>query len=159
VRLRRATPSDAEAILALWRASEATESVTDRLDDVRRVSTLERAAFILAVNDGDIVGSIIATFDGWRGNLYRLATHPDHRRRGIARALVGEAENALRTWGARRVTALVEKDHPWAVGFWQAVGYAVDERIARHVRDLAGPTSPPRADPAPDRRGARAGGR
>jgi GNAT superfamily N-acetyltransferase len=97
---------------------------------------MEHVAFILAIVDNRVVGSIIAAFDGWRGNLYRLATHPDHRRRGMARALVGEAEEAFDGWGVRRITALVEKDHPWAVQFWQAVGYALDERMSRYVRNV-----------------------
>src|SRR5262249_14950580 len=83
-----------------------------------------------------VVGSIIAAFDGWRGNLYRLATRPDCRRRGVARALLAEAEKTLTAWGARRITALVESAHPDAVGFWRGVGYVDDRRIARYVRNL-----------------------
>jgi len=66
----------------------------------------------------------------------RLAVHPNYRRRGIARALVAEVERSLLRQGAKRITALVEKDHPWATGFWQAVGYGLDSRIVRHVRNL-----------------------
>jgi len=76
----------------------------------------------------------IGTFDGWRGNLYRLAVHPHFRRRGIARVLVVEVEKRLLQRGAKRVTALVAKDHSWATDFWQAVGYGLDSRIVRHVR-------------------------
>jgi ribosomal protein S18 acetylase RimI-like enzyme len=84
---------------------------------------------------GRLVGSIIGTFDGWRGNIYRLAVHPDSRRQGVARALVAEVEKRLTQQGAKRITALVEKDHPWAMNFWEAVGYRVDERIVRRVRN------------------------
>ncbi|HEV3262007.1 MAG TPA: GNAT family N-acetyltransferase, partial [Gemmataceae bacterium] len=91
---------------------------------------------LVAEVEGGLAGSIIGTFDGWRGNIYRLAVHPDRRRQGVARALVAEVEKRLAQQGAKRITALVEKDHPFAMPFWEAVGYRVDERIVRRVRTL-----------------------
>lgn len=136
MQLRSATADDAEAILALWKAADATPSVTDNAEAIRRAATRAEVAFILAIEDGAVVGSIIAGFDGWRGNIYRLATHPAHRRRGVARAMLARAEEMLAGWGIRRITALVENAHPDAVGFWRSVGYLDDRRISRYVRTL-----------------------
>ena len=134
--IRDCTPEDAQSVLELWRQADATPSVTDTVDDIRRALTHGPAHFLLAEADGRLVGSIIGTFDGWRGNIYRLAVHPHYRRRGIARALVAKVEQRLARHGAKRITALAEKAHPWATGFWQAVGYGADSRIVRHVRSL-----------------------
>jgi ribosomal protein S18 acetylase RimI-like enzyme len=123
------------AVLALWQEAEATPSPTDTEADLLRAVN-GPALVLVAEAAGRLVGSVIGGFDGWRANLYRLAVRPEHRRRGIARALVAEAERRLAQRGARRVTALVERNHPWATGFWEAVGYARDERMARHVRNL-----------------------
>ena len=49
---------------------------------------------------------------------------------------MAEVERRLTRQGARRITALVEKDHPSTMAFWEAVGYRVDERIVRRVRNL-----------------------
>jgi ribosomal protein S18 acetylase RimI-like enzyme len=126
---------DVEAILQLWRQAEATPGVTDNADDLRRAVDDSPAHVLVAEVQAQIVGSIIGTFDGWRGNIYRLAVHPDYRRRGVARALVAEVEKRLARQGAKRITALVEKDHPWAMTFWEAVGYRLDERVVRRVRN------------------------
>jgi len=134
--LRKCRSEDVETVLELWGQADATPSVTDNADDLRRAVSDGRANVLLAEVEGRIVGSIIGTFDGWRGNIYRMAVHPNHRRQGIARALVGEVEKLLARRGAKRITALVEKDHPWATSFWQAVGYGLDSRIVRHVRSL-----------------------
>ncbi len=48
---------------------------------------------------------------------------------------MAEAEKILVGQGAKRITALVEKARPWAMNFWEAVGYRVDERIVRRVRN------------------------
>ena len=126
----------AEAVLDLWRLAEATPSVTDSAENIRRASRASSVCFLVAQADGQVIGSVIGTFDGWRGNIYRLAVRPDYRRQGIARALVAEVEKRLTEKGAERITALVEKEHSWAMEFWQAVGYTLDHRIARHVRNL-----------------------
>src|SRR5262249_4848413 len=134
--LRECRSEDVGAVLELWRQADATPGVTDNADDLRRAVAETRASVLVAEAGGQIVGSVIGTFDGWRGNIYRLAVHPDYRRRGMARALVAEVEKRLTQQGAKRITALVEKDHPLAMSFWDAVGYRVDERIVRRVRNL-----------------------
>jgi ribosomal protein S18 acetylase RimI-like enzyme len=136
VTIRDCQMADVEAVLELWKQAEATVSVTDNADDLKRAIRTAAANVLVAETDGRLVGSIISTFDGWRGNIYRLAVHPDYRRQGVARALLAEVHKKLVQQGAKRITALVEKDHPKAMGFWEAVGYRVDERIVRRVYTL-----------------------
>ncbi len=132
--IREGRLQDVEGLLDLWRQAESTPGVTDTREDLERVLRNGPPVVLVAEAAGRLVGSVIGTFDGWRGNIYRLAVHPEHRRRGLARALVAEVEKRLARLGARRLTALVEKDHPLAMSFWEAVGYRVDERIVRRVR-------------------------
>ncbi len=134
--IRACRLEDIEGVLELWRQADATPGVTDTADDLRRAIADSPAHVLVAEVGGHIIGSIIGTFDGWRGNIYRLAVYPDRRRQGVARLLVAEVETRLAEQGAKRITALVEKDHPRAMNFWEAVGYRVDERIVRRVRNL-----------------------
>ena len=85
----------------------------------------------------EIRPSVIGGWDGWRGNIYRLAVAPEARRVGLARRLVQEAERVLRAKGARRISALVERHEAHATGFWDALadrGWHRDDRMLRYVK-------------------------
>ena len=128
--IRECRPEEAEALLVLWQAAGTSPSVTDTTADIQNAIE-SPAAVLVAKADQRIVGSLIATFDGWRGNMYRIAVHPDYRRRGIGRALVREGERYLTKRGVKRITALVEEKYPWATAFWSAVGYEIEPGIVR----------------------------
>jgi len=133
--IRPCRPDEGPALLDLWHHADASPSPTDTPEQVDQVIQDSAASVLVAVDDGLLVGSIIGGWDGWRGNLYRLAVLPAYRRRGVARALVAAAEERLATRGARRVSALVEHDHPWAVGFWDSI-YEPDPRMIRYVKKV-----------------------
>jgi ribosomal protein S18 acetylase RimI-like enzyme len=129
---------DVPAVLELWALARSEHATTsDRAEDIERLIAETPSVLLVAENGGgEIVGVLIAGWDGWRGNLYRLAVRPEHRRQGIARRLLDAGEEHLRGLGARRVTALVGYDDEVAGAFWDAAGYPVDQEIGRRVRNL-----------------------
>jgi ribosomal protein S18 acetylase RimI-like enzyme len=136
--VRRCQQADVPAVLDLWAQTRSEHASTpDRDDDVELlVGDQSPAALLVAERNGEIVGALIAAWDGWRGNMYRLAVRVGHRRQGIGLALTRAGETYLRQRGARRVTALVAFDDGEAGGFWNAAGYPQDEEIGRRVRNL-----------------------
>ncbi len=132
--IRAAAHADIPAVLALWDASRSEHASTP--------DTPAALELLLATDPGallvtdDLAGVLIAAFDGWRGNLYRLAVRAERRREGIALALVRAGEARLRSVGARRVTALVGRGDAAAEGLWRAAGYRDDVEIGRWVRSL-----------------------
>ena len=135
--IRHATKGDVDDVLELWRRAGAHPSATDTPHDLARVIDAPHAAVLVAVaEDGTLVGSVIAAFDGWRGNLYRMAVDPKERRLGLARRLTMNAEDWLRGAGARRLSALVEGDREIAQRFWEAVGFEHYEGMRRYSKNL-----------------------
>lgn len=135
--VRECRRRDVPAVLELWQQSRSGHATTtDRLDDVQRLLGHTAGSLFVADADGAILGTLIAGWDGWRGNMYRLAVRFEDRRRGIGLALVRAGEEHLRRQGASRVTALVAYEDEVATAFWEYAGYPRDPEMSRRVRNL-----------------------
>jgi ribosomal protein S18 acetylase RimI-like enzyme len=133
--VRRAGQADVDALLELWSVARTAHAVTE--DSPAAVRTaLDRSAILMSDRDGRAAGAIVAGWDGWRGNLYRLAVLPDARRAGLGTQLVRDAEAWLVAQGARRISVLVAYEDAGARAFWATLGYGADGVIGRMVRDL-----------------------
>jgi len=134
VAIRAATNAEVDIVLALWQAAGAVPGATDDAESVRALMAFDSGALLVAEIDGVVVGSLIAAWDGWRGNMYRLAVLPEHRRARVASALVRAGEERLRAIGCKRITALVVGDHEHAVGLWASAGYTWQTGTRRYLR-------------------------
>jgi ribosomal protein S18 acetylase RimI-like enzyme len=137
IRVRRCAHDDVDAVLRLWSLTRSRNaSVPDRREDVESLLDGGPAALLVAEAADEVVGAVIAGWDGWRGNIYRLAVHEDYRRLGVGLRLIRAAESYFREQGGRRVTALVAFDDAAAGAFWDAAGYPQDHEIGRRVRNI-----------------------
>ena len=121
--LREARADEIEAILSLWKAAGSGPSITDTPEHLKTLTEKSPDLFVVAQLDGRLAGTVIGGWDNWRGHIYRLAVHPDFRRRGVARALTGEIERRLQARGARRIYALAATKQEMGVKFWESLPY------------------------------------
>ncbi len=70
-----------------------------------------------------LTGYAITGFDGRNGYLQRLATHPDHHRRGVGRALVVDALRYSWRRGASRVFVNTQLENRGALALYAACGF------------------------------------
>lgn len=107
--IRPAVPDDARAIVALIQA--AFTPLIARLDpspgalrETEATIAAELAAHrgLVAVTDGEIVGSALLKHQEDDLYLGRLAVAPAAQGRGVAKALLAEAERLARAWAMPR---------------------------------------------------------
>ena len=136
--IRPALPGlDVMSVLILWGVGRTRHAATaDTPESVELLLETDPGALLVALDGTELAGAVVAAFDGWRGNFYRLAVAPNRRRQGIGSALVRAGEEHLRARGAKRVTALIAHEDQDAIAFWTALGYPPDPAIGRHVRNL-----------------------
>jgi ribosomal protein S18 acetylase RimI-like enzyme len=136
--LRAAHPAEFPEILSFWLLATEIASSTDDLGGLQTLWDHDPGALLVATEGHQLVGTLLATWDGWRGGFHRLAVLPSHRGRGIARALVVAGEARLRQLGCRRVSLFAVAAHEGATGFWRTIGYEPTEREIRFATNLTG---------------------
>lgn len=119
------------AVLALWPAVFGYETAHNEpslaLD--RKVSAAD-GLFWVAVEDGVVVGAIMAGYDGHRGWLYSLAVPEGKRNSGLGSALVGHAEEVLRARGCVKINLQILAGNEGVESFYAKLGFVSEERIS-----------------------------
>ena|GEM_PF-526033 len=131
-----AGPRDADRLLEFWKRAAKGVSVTDDPAGVQRLLAHPTTSVLIAEADGELVGTLIASWDGWRAHLYRLAVSPAHRRQGFATALLAVAQERLTDMGARRLDAMVLNDNPEAHLAWEASGFHAQPQWRRWIKPV-----------------------
>jgi len=135
--IRAARTHELPDILAFWQmAAENGNRPVDTPGALAALHLRDPDALLVAVDGPDIVGTIIAGWDGWRCHLYRLAVAPDRRRAGIGRRLIGAAEERFRALGGSRADAMVLDGNERAHRIWAAANYARQGDWSRWVKPL-----------------------
>lgn len=122
---------DKAGIIALWHIVFPDSTDWNQAEDViSRKRTVQPDLFYVAVKDGQIIGTVIAGYDGVRGWIHRLAVHPDSRRAGLATQLMQRAERGLKEIGCPKLNLQVRDSNLDVIKFYQALGYAVEDRAS-----------------------------
>jgi ribosomal protein S18 acetylase RimI-like enzyme len=135
--IRTAAPADIDALLALWQvAAENDARPVDTREAVETLIARDPEACLVADRAGRVVGTVIAGWDGWRAHLYRLAVHPDVRRKGVGAALLDAAAQRLAGLGATRIDAMVLDHNELGQHVWRASGFTAQAEWRRWVRPV-----------------------
>src|SRR4051812_43324098 len=122
--LRPMTAADLLQARQLWSETEGVELAEgDSVEELTRYLLWNPGMSFVAIEGDQLVGAVLAGFDGRRGLLYHLAVAAEHRGTGIGRALAGRALTALKAAGATRVLILVSADNAAGEKFWTKLGW------------------------------------
>lgn len=131
MQIRAVVADDIDTVVAFWRDvfpeyNDRARPQRDPRTNIVRKLAFGDGLFWLATDDGAVVGTVMAGYDGHRGWIYSLGVDRGRRDHGIGRALLAHAEDALRERGCPKVNVQVMESNAGARAFWQAAGYAPD---------------------------------
>ena len=100
---------DEAEVVKLWRDCGLVVPQNDPQKDIRRKLAFQPDLFIVGIDGGRVVATVMAGYDGHRGWLNYFAVAPDLQRTGLGRRLVEEAEKLLRGLGCPKINLQVRR--------------------------------------------------
>jgi predicted N-acetyltransferase YhbS len=126
MQIRDFHPSDAETLVNILKANQQYgHPEIDGPEAMQRVHDCQAAEFLVAEQEGQVVGLIRGTYDGSRAVIYLASVHPAHQRQGIGRSLVQEIAQRFKGRGAGSISVIVPGD----AGFWKKLGFRQTTRV------------------------------
>jgi ribosomal protein S18 acetylase RimI-like enzyme len=125
--LRAVTVDELPLLHSLWDQAqlEYRPKGRDTIENLKRELSENPGGFIGAFLNGQLIGFVLASDDGRRGWINRLAVHPDYRGQQVGERLIAEAERVLHAQGRQIIAALIEEHNTHSQNLFKRVGYLV----------------------------------
>ena len=92
--------------------------------------------FFVAVDNDNVIGTVMAVYDGHRGWIYSIAVSPAYRKKGLGSALLSFAEERLSKKGCMKINLQIMEGNEPVEAFYHSNGYKTEKRISMGKRIL-----------------------
>lgn len=136
MKIRKLGPEDYDRLVAVWREAGISYRPRgrDRRERIAREMEGSGAIFLVAEEEGRLIGAALGTHDGRKGWINRLAVLPKYRGRGVGRTLVRAVEHRLLEMGIEIVTCLIEEWNRDSMAFFERIGYVPHRDIVYYSK-------------------------
>jgi ribosomal protein S18 acetylase RimI-like enzyme len=131
MKIRKLTISDYPELIRLWERAKlpAKPKGRDSKAHIAKEMACNPDFFIGAFDHGLLIGTVIASHDGRKGWLNRIAVDPDYRRQGLAKILTVTGEKALSKHGIKIFGLLIHEYNTASLKLAKKMGYKVHDDI------------------------------
>ena len=127
LKVREFRIEDYDRVMELWAEGglPLKPQGRDSRENIARQVKMPNVLFLVAEErEGDrVIGTVMATHDGRKGWINRLAVDAALRKRGSGARLVREAERRLEALGMDILACLIEDDNDVSMAVFEKLGY------------------------------------
>ncbi|KGE73885.1 GNAT family acetyltransferase [Spirochaeta lutea] len=122
---------DREAVKDLWQRVFGYQDARNEPGFVIDLKlSRQDGLFFIARESQNLLGTIMAGYDGHRGWIYSLGVDPNSRLKGVGTALLRRAEQALSDLGCVKINLQIMDYNGRVQEFYRKNGYAAEPRIS-----------------------------
>ncbi|KWS19186.1 GNAT family acetyltransferase [Pseudomonas syringae] len=123
------------AVIQLWKTVFNDDMPHNRPDlSIDKKLAVDDHLFFVALADDQVVGTLLAGYDGHRGWLYSVAVDPQQRGNGLGTRLVRHAEKALAGLGCVKINLQIHTFNESVQAFYKTLGYTPELIISMGKR-------------------------
>ena len=123
------------AVIQLWKTVFNDDMPHNRPDlSIDKKRAVDDDLFFVALADDQVVGTLLAGYDGHRGWLYSVAVDPQQRGNGLGTRLVRHAEKALADLGCVKINLQIHTFNESVQAFYRTLGYTPELIISMGKR-------------------------
>ena len=126
-RVREARAEEKLAVIEIWRACELVKPQNDPSQDFDLALQTETSTVLVLESHSQLIGTVMAGFDGHRGWFYYLAVLPQFQSIGNGQLLVESAEKWLVDQGAPKTMLMVRHTNSKVIAFYEKLGYKLED--------------------------------
>jgi ribosomal protein S18 acetylase RimI-like enzyme len=125
-RIRPFAASDEASVLELWAACGLIVPHNDPRKDIRRKLRVNPEWFLVGEENGTVLATCMAGYEGHRGWINYLAVAPTRQRQRVATRMMEEAERLLRAAGCPKINLQVRSTNLEVIAFYESLGFKID---------------------------------
>lgn len=124
ISIRPFREEDQQSVLELWdKVFPVAPPHNNPVRDLRTRREIQPELFLVALQEGEIVGTVMAGCDNQQGWVYYLGVDPEHRRQGIGTRLMKRVEATLIGLGCQELHFQIWASKAEVQAFYESLGY------------------------------------
>ena len=134
MRIRTFDEADSEVVIGLWERCGLLQPSEDPREIVRRKASWQPELFLVGEENGLVIATVMAGYEGNRGWVSKLAVEPECQRKGLGRSIMQEAERRLSAVGCPKINLQVRVGNEKVIGFYEGLGFVTEPRVSMGKR-------------------------
>lgn len=128
--IRAYESGDEKAVIDLWARCGLLSPLNNPHADIQRKLTVDPELFLVGTQDGVVVATVMAGYEGHRGWINYLAVSPDLQKSGFGREIMAAAETLLRERGCPKINLQVRTTNRAVIEFYERLGFKDDNVVS-----------------------------
>ncbi|MCZ2721414.1 GNAT family acetyltransferase [Marinomonas sp. 15G1-11] len=130
MQIRHFVESDRKDVITLWKACDLVKPQNDPNKDIDRKLKVDPELFLVGMEDGELVASVMGGYEGHRGWVNYLAVSPEAQRKGYGKQIMVAVEESIKQKGSPKINLQVRSSNHKVLAFYRAIGYVIEDVVS-----------------------------